>query len=205
MLELPTVKNYFRHLDVLRIFMKSYMRVLAREAHEIFRAIVSFLFIDVVNNFLPCQISPKNFLNNKTMLVDAIIDCGGMPGAIDEDVPFTMGTNASKPMRGFLPSPRWKRFSTFHRASNRFPIIGFKGLFADAANFLCFWISRPMALLGAISSFSGIQLSQGYKKLFLTRSTLPVFAVWRRSEGCMPFFESSKFISHAVTLPYAEA
>jgi len=103
MLELPTVKNYFRHLDVLRIFMKSYMRVLAREAHEIFRAIVSFLSIDVVNNFLPCQISPKNFLDNKSMLKNIHpLKSVRMIRSVNQDIAGMVARLSTVPMSGLF-------------------------------------------------------------------------------------------------------
>ncbi len=70
---MTTVKNDFTFFHRRRVALEFFVHTLASKAHKIFRTVIRFISINVMNFFMSLKIASDHFLNNKTMLENVIV------------------------------------------------------------------------------------------------------------------------------------
>lgn len=198
-LNFTAVKNYFGGLDASRVLVKAVMSVLSRKRHEHLRTIVR-LSSAMMDGLMWTKMASDHFLDNKTMLIDAVIDRGGMLGAINEDISFAVGANAATPVRGGLAFLHVDFSSAIHRAGFLFSKISLKIRTAYKACLFRLRAPRVMACFRAILSLPLIELSLSYKKALFTGRALFEASGRRWAKRWVAFKETSEFVSHGVIL-----
>lgn len=110
-LERPTVKKNLLGLNVIGVFVKSYVGPLARKAHQIFNAVVVFFLVHVMDNFTRLKISAKGFFNSKSMLKHVASIGKRMFRGVNSHIAQVMHRFSSIPMAAFFSRHSFFEFS----------------------------------------------------------------------------------------------